>query len=144
MKRLIITGALLLGTVLSAHADQLIVRWYDTIRPHGHKRADAIGEAAVDLCNGTVGVQYTSVSAAFKACMRRQGYRFVSARMSRTRGNDGVTVYNRDSRDPDVGWHTEGGWRVCHNDCDNPEIPGSGYTCRNVEFVGMNMRKCEK
>ena len=30
---------------------------------------------------------------------------------------------------PNVGWHTQGGMRVCTQDCDNPEIPGSGYTC---------------
>jgi hypothetical protein len=33
--------------------------------------------------------------------------------------------------------------RVCHNDCDNPEIPGSGYTCRSVQALGMPMRECD-
>ena len=54
-----------------------------------------------------------------------------------------TVVYNRDSRDPNVGWHTDNnGMRVCHNDCDNPEIPGSGAVCRNVTFMGMAMREC--
>lgn len=55
----------------------------------------------------------------------------------------GVVTYNRDSADPNVGWHWEGGMRVCHQDCDNPEIPGSGYTCRNVQVLGMAMRECD-
>jgi hypothetical protein len=54
----------------------------------------------------------------------------------------GVVTYNRDSGDPNVGWHWEGGMRVCHQDCDNPEIPGSDYTCRNVQVLGMAMREC--
>jgi hypothetical protein len=52
-------------------------------------------------------------------------------------------TYNRDSKDPNVGWHWESGVRVCHNDCDNPEIPGSGYTCRSVQALGMPMRECD-
>ena len=55
----------------------------------------------------------------------------------------GTVTYNRDFKDPNVGWHWEGGMRVCHNDCDNPEIPGSGYTCRNVQAFGMPMRECD-
>jgi hypothetical protein len=52
-------------------------------------------------------------------------------------------TYDRDSKDPNVGWHTQGGMRVCTQDCDNPEIPGSGYTCRDVNFLGMAMRECD-
>jgi hypothetical protein len=55
----------------------------------------------------------------------------------------GAVTYNRDSTDPNVGWHWEGGMRVCHQDCDNPEIPGSGYTCRDVQALGMAMRECD-
>ena len=52
-------------------------------------------------------------------------------------------TYNRDSKDPSVGWHWDGSMRVCTNDCDNPEIPGSGYTCYNVQAFGMPMRECD-
>ena len=55
----------------------------------------------------------------------------------------GTVTYNRDARDPNVGWHWEGGMRTCHQDCDNPEIPGSGYTCKNVNAMGMAMRECD-
>ena len=60
-----------------------------------------------------------------------------------THADSGVVTYNRDSKDPNVGWHWENGMRTCHNDCDNPEIPGSGYTCRNVNVLGMAMRECD-
>lgn len=53
-----------------------------------------------------------------------------------------VTTWNKDSKDPNVGWHTENGMRVCSHDCDNPEIPGSGARCKNVSFMGMSMREC--
>jgi hypothetical protein len=52
-------------------------------------------------------------------------------------------TYDRDAKDPNVGWHTQGGMRVCTQDCDNPEIPGSGYTCRDVNILGMAMRECD-
>jgi hypothetical protein len=32
--------------------------------------------------------------------------------------------------------------RVCHQDCDNPEIPGSGARCHDVTVMGMAMREC--
>jgi hypothetical protein len=54
----------------------------------------------------------------------------------------GAVTYNRDSPNPNIGWHTQGGMRVCTQDCDNPEIPGSGYTCKNVNVMGMPMREC--
>ena len=59
-----------------------------------------------------------------------------------SRSSSDVVTYDRDFKDPNVGWHTQGGWRVCTEDCDNPEIPGSGYTCKNVQVLGMAMREC--
>ena len=56
--------------------------------------------------------------------------------------NDGTVTYDRDSKDPEVGWHTENGHRVCSHDCDNPEIPGSRAVCKNVTVMGMAMRQC--
>lgn len=59
------------------------------------------------------------------------------------RSSADTVTYDRDSKNPNVGWHTQGGMRVCTEDCDNPEIPGSGYTCRDVNFLGMAMRECD-
>jgi hypothetical protein len=52
--------------------------------------------------------------------------------------------YNRDSPDPGIGWHWEGGMRTCHADCDNPRIPGSGYTCRDFDDMGGPTTECTK
>ena len=138
MKRLLVAGALMCATVWNAHADQMVYRWYDTIRHNGHKRPDAIGRANAAKCDAEFGEQFTGLSAGYKACMENLGYRLVSARRRSTPAS--TVTYDRDSRDPNVGWHTEGGMRVCHNDCDNPEIPGSGATCRDI--VGTTMREC--
>ncbi|WP_338692060.1 hypothetical protein V5279_38100 [Bradyrhizobium sp. 26S5] len=141
MKRIVIVAALLMSAAVQAHADQLTVRWYDTIRPHGHKRPNAVGMAAVSACNQRLGEPDQGyIPEAFKDCMRGFGYRFMSDTLKRSERP--ATVYNRDSRDPSVGWHTENGMRVCHNDCDNPEIPGSGAVCRNVNVMGTTMREC--
>lgn len=68
--------------------------------------------------------------------MRGFGYRYMLC----------IAVSNaRWCRSLNVGWHTdENGFRQCQHDCDNPEIPGSGYTCRDVEVMGMAMRQCDK
>jgi hypothetical protein len=55
-----------------------------------------------------------------------------------------AVTYDRDSPDPAIGWHWESGMRVCHNDCDNDEIPGSGFTCREVTVMGQDMRECSR
>jgi hypothetical protein len=55
----------------------------------------------------------------------------------------GTVTYNRDSPRPE-GMHWENGMRSCHSDCDNPEIPGSGYTCKSVTVLGMPMRDCSQ
>jgi hypothetical protein len=55
-----------------------------------------------------------------------------------------TVTYNRDSPNPAIGWHWENGMRVCHNDCDNDEIPGSGFTCMDVTVMGQAMRQCSR
>ena len=64
------------------------------------------------------------------------------ARKPAPRSSSNTVTYNRDSKNPNIGWHTVNGMRQCTQDCDNPEIPGSGYTCRNVNALGMAMREC--
>jgi hypothetical protein len=142
VKRVLIAGAVVLASVLNAHAGQMVYKWYDTIRPHGHKRPDAVNNANLAKCNAQFGEQRDGLSSEFKACMEGQGYRLVSARMHGIPAMNGTVTYNRDSRDPSFGWHTENGFRVCHNDCDNPEIPGSGAVCSNVTVMGTPMRQC--
>jgi hypothetical protein len=101
MKRIaIIVAAVLLGNVVSAQADQSIFHWYDTIRPHGHKRSDAIGEANVNTCNARVGIQYETVSPAFKECMRGLGYRYLYTTVKRTPKSRRNSVYVHDDATP--------------------------------------------
>jgi hypothetical protein len=88
--------------------------------------------ASVVLLSAILGAQPSHAFAASHARKSSASY-----------ASSGVVTYNRDSKDPNVGWHWEGGMRTCHNDCDNPEIPGSGYTCRNVQAFGMPMRECD-
>jgi hypothetical protein len=115
MKRTIIISAFLLGAVLSSQAS-----------------------AATD--NGQTSGGTTGTPTASQHAKQQASH----ARKSRaTRTSSGVVTYNRDSKDPNIGWHTQGGMRVCTQDCDNPEIPGSGYTCRNVQVFGMAMRECD-
>lgn len=82
MKRIFFVAAVLFST--AAHADQMVYKYYDTIRPHGHKRSDAIGEANINFCNERAGIQYGAVSSAYKKCMRVLGYRYLSSHLERT------------------------------------------------------------
>jgi hypothetical protein len=79
------------------------------------------------------------VAAADQANTAKKGH----VRAPATRSSSNAVTYDRDSKDPSIGWHWQGGMRVCTQDCDNPEIPGSGYTCRNVNVLGMAMRECD-
>jgi hypothetical protein len=57
---------------------------------------------------------------------------FAKSKPHKSGNGSGSVTYNVDSKDRNVGWHTINGMRVCTQDCENPEIPGSGYTCRNL------------
>jgi len=116
MKRAIIACAILLSAVLSA-------------------------QAYSDLGNDS---RTAGSDAVMNVAVQHQGKKPGHVRKSRTpRSSSSVVIYNRDSKDPNVGWHWEGGMRSCHQDCDNPEIPGSGYTCRDVQVFGLAMRECD-
>jgi hypothetical protein len=49
----------------------------------------------------------------------------------------GYSVYPRFE-----GYKDSNGMRVCHQGCDNREIPGSGARYHDVTEVGMAMREC--
>jgi hypothetical protein len=75
MKRIIITAAVLLGTV-AAQAGQTD-SYHDLIRPHGKMRSDAVHEADLNLCYQQTGQsRFRPDGAAFKKCMAGRGYRF--------------------------------------------------------------------
>jgi hypothetical protein len=117
--------------------------YYDLVRPNGRPRSDAIFDADLNFCYGQTGASRNRQDTpAFKKCMLGRKWRWKSVKTVRSPSSGAVT-YNRDSPDPNVGWHWRGGMRVCTQDCDNPEIPGSGYSCRNVNVLGMAMRQCD-
>jgi hypothetical protein len=148
MRRIIAVCVALLGGIAGTQADQPVMKYYDLIRSHGRPRSDAIHQADINYCYDQTGADRTLPDTpAFKKCMLGRGYRRLSTGVAPTpsgpTGSSSV-IYNRDSKDPSVGWHWENGSRVCHNDCDNPEIPGSGFTCSNVVVMGMATRKCTR
>ena len=56
--------------------------YHDTIRPNGHPRSDKIYNAALDYCYGQTGLSRNDAdTAAFKACMKARGYRWLSTKL---------------------------------------------------------------
>lgn len=86
MKRILVISALLALSAGQASADHMVYTFHDMIRPHGHRRPDAVGEAAAQQCDATFGIQYLSASADYRQCMRSLGYRYVSKHRVRTPG----------------------------------------------------------
>jgi len=140
MQRIIIASVFLFGTALAAQASTLVFN-----DSHNPSRSDYVLQSDGAACDREAGVQRGVPTARYRACMRRHGWIYGHvAKSPRPRAASGVVTHDRDSRDPDVGWHWENGMRVCRHDCENPEIPGSGYTCRNVTAFGMAMRECSR
>jgi hypothetical protein len=87
MTRAIIVAALLLGTALGAQA-RTNDTYYDTIRPNGHPRSDAVFQAALDACYRRTGAsRFSGDTPAFKQCMLGRGYRWESVQIVRSRGS---------------------------------------------------------
>jgi hypothetical protein len=84
MKKLILTGAVLLGAlspglVSSASASTHGEKTYsDTIRPNGHPRSFGVYKASVNACYSATGESRTAIydTASFKTCMLSRGYRY--------------------------------------------------------------------
>jgi len=77
MKRIVIATALLLASVLAAQA-RWEVKYYDLIRPNGHKRSDAVFRSNSDFCYRQTGQsRYVLDGPAFRKCMLSRGYRFM-------------------------------------------------------------------
>jgi hypothetical protein len=91
---------------------------------------------------GAAGGTSATAAGASQVATQHKASKPAHVRSPASQSSGNVATYNRDSKDPGVGWHTVNGLRSCTQDCDNPEIPGSGYTCRDVNFLGMAMREC--
>ena len=78
MKWSINTAALLLAATAGAQAAS-VDTWRDLVRPHGHKRSDAVSRAALDACYAATGAsRFRAATPAFKQCMLGRGYRWIS------------------------------------------------------------------
>jgi hypothetical protein len=82
MKRRILIAGLLLCSLSPAFATTHFVGSYrDTIRPHGHKRSDAVGNANLDFCYRKTGQsRYEADTQAFKDCMKTRGDAWTSTK----------------------------------------------------------------
>jgi hypothetical protein len=90
----------------------------------------------------TAGGTSAAAGGASQVATQHKASKSAHVRTPASQSNGNAVTYNRDSKDPNIGWHTVNGLRTCTQDCDNPEIPGSGYACRNVNVLGMAMREC--
>jgi hypothetical protein len=148
MRRTIIVGVALLSGIAGAHA-RAPGKYDDLIGSRGRPRDPAIHQTGLDFFYNQTGADRNRPDTpAFKKGLLHRGNRWLSAGMapppSASPNSSPYVIYNQDSKDPTVGWHWEGGSRVCRSDCDNPEIPGSGFTCRNVVSMGVATRKCTR
>jgi hypothetical protein len=71
----ILATAMVSSASASSHGE---TTYYDTIRPHGHPRSDAVYNAAVNACYSSSGESRMAVydTPAYKQCMLSHGYRF--------------------------------------------------------------------
>jgi hypothetical protein len=107
MRRTLMIAALVLGSASAAFASSHYeTTYYDTIRPNGHPRSDAIYNAALDDCYSQTGAARDGNDPpAFRACMTTHGYRWLSAKLVQ----DPASRQTDDSFiDPDTGMS-------CHN-----------------------------
>jgi hypothetical protein len=128
-KHAVVAAALIVTSLSPALASSHYeMTYHDTIRPNGHPRSDKIYNAALDYCYRQTGLSRNDAdTAAFKACMKTRGYRWLSTKLVQdaqsvaprktsprnTAQDDGGFI------DPDTGM-------VCHNTgfasiCDPPQ-----------------------
>ena len=141
MKRMIIIAGLLAAA--AAHAQNYKNIWDDVGKPwRANSEMDAAVQADAKACDAEVGELHGPATPPYKACMARHDWKFDHATRSPAAQPSSTIVYNRDSSNPGIGWHWEDGMRTCHYDCDNPRIPGSGYTCRDIDYMGRPTTEC--
>jgi hypothetical protein len=78
LKRALIVTALILCSFSPAFASyHYEMRYHNTIRPNGHERSKAVGDAALDACfSQTCLARNAPASPAFKDCMKDHGYQW--------------------------------------------------------------------
>jgi hypothetical protein len=142
MKRLIGVAPLLIAGLV-AHAQKTV--WDEVRKPwRANSEMDAAVQADAKACDAEVDELHGPATPPCKACMARHDWKSSHATRSPAAPPSSTIVYNLDSSNPAIGWHREDGMRTCHYDCDNPRIPGSGYTCRDIDYMGRPTTECAK
>jgi hypothetical protein len=135
----------LLFTNSMTYAQNYKNHWADVRKPwRANSEIDAAVQTDAKICNEEVGELHGAATAQYKACMAQHDWKFLRATKSPVKQPSSTIVYNRDSPNPGIGWHWENGMRTCHYDCRNPRIPGSGYTCRDIDYMGTPTTECTK
>ena len=82
MRHSLMVAALMLSSASSAFAtSHYEITYYDTIRPNGQPRSQAVYDAALNDCSRRTGAAYNDDDPpAFRACMATHGYRFMSVK----------------------------------------------------------------
>jgi hypothetical protein len=82
VKRTLVVVTLAICCFSQAYAStRPVITFRDIIRPNGHKRSDAVGDAALNLCYRRTGLsRYEADTQTFKDCMLTQGYQWVSTK----------------------------------------------------------------
>ncbi len=95
MKRLILTGALLLGGVLNAHADTQTYFFRDVLKPQGQVRGSDVRRADGVACGGSYDLDIPADNIpAFKRCMLSHGWKFDHIVTTRSPAPHQTGVYN--------------------------------------------------
>ena len=104
MKRALLIVVALLASAAGAHADHYATIYHDLIRPHGHARDAAVGDANLEDCFHRTGDNRTrSDSLAFKRCMAGHGYRWMSTRLVRD-SSPAANGVPAPAQNPDADW----------------------------------------
>jgi hypothetical protein len=119
-------AAFSLATVHNAAAETDVYK--DVLRPNGQARSNAAKWADFAACGWRTDTISDSEFQKANKCMNRHGW--VIDHIVQDRANKTVS-YNRESKNPNIGWHG-GVCKWAYNNCDDPEIPGSGFTCRTI------------
>jgi hypothetical protein len=116
MKRtLILVTSLLISAGAQAQATtHYEMTYHDMIRPNGQPRSDATYNAALDVCYRQTGeAREDKDGPAFKACMKQQGYRYVSTRLVRDKASPPAKDDTYIDPDNGMSCHDVGGIAIC-------------------------------
>jgi hypothetical protein len=102
MQRAVIVTALVLFSLSPAFATtHYEMNYRDTVRPHGHKRSNAVYNSALNFCYNLTGLARDEADTpAFKECMKGRGFQWISTKLVQdapSKHGDGSFI------DPDTG-----------------------------------------